>query len=428
MSLLDHLQVHAGRRFLQRNTGEPFFFLGDTAWELIHRCSREDVIFYLDKRQQQGFTVVETAILAEFDGLHEPNALGDLPLHEDDPTRPQEKYFQYVDWIINEMNRRDMWAGLLPTWGDKWKRIPGSFGPEIFNPKNAYAYGLFLGKRYRDSGVIWILGGDRKIETEREIEIQRAMAEGLREGDGGSHLISFHPAGGHFTAGIIGEPWLDFTMIQSGHMKNHPNNYDLLAEDYAMLPTKPCMEGEPCYENHPVMLEGWIGSDQRFDDYPTRQAAYWGVFAGGHGHTYGSHDVWQFFSPERAPINGANLSWRESINLPGANQMIHLRRLMEERAFFSRIPDQAFILSDVGEGNLHLQATRDEQGSFALVYFPSEREAILDLPRLGKKEMKARWYDPRTGTYLPVETVDASAPRSFTSPSGGPDWVLCLDA
>ena len=35
---------------------------------------------------------------------------------------------------------------------------------EIFNKDNARTYGEFLGKRYRDKGIIWIIGGDRSPE------------------------------------------------------------------------------------------------------------------------------------------------------------------------------------------------------------------------------------------------------------------------
>ena len=47
----------------------------------------------------------------------------------------------------------------------------------------------------RDKGLIWILGGDRGRQREQK-EILRAMATRLRKGDGGAHLITFHPPGG----------------------------------------------------------------------------------------------------------------------------------------------------------------------------------------------------------------------------------------
>jgi hypothetical protein len=68
-------------------------------------------------------------------------------------------------------------------------------GPEVFTPENARAYGRFLGRRYRDRPVVWILGGDRSPEAPGHLAVVRAMAEGLREGDGGAHLMTYHPMG-----------------------------------------------------------------------------------------------------------------------------------------------------------------------------------------------------------------------------------------
>src|SRR6266508_1008952 len=75
---------------LATTRGEPFFWLGDTAWELFHRCTREEARHYFANRQQKGFNVIQAVALAEFDGLREPNAYGDLPLVGDDPLRPNE--------------------------------------------------------------------------------------------------------------------------------------------------------------------------------------------------------------------------------------------------------------------------------------------------------------------------------------------------
>ena len=57
-------------------------------------------------------------------------------------------------------------------------------------------YGELLGRRYKNSDLVWIIGGDRLVDDEEKLTIWRAMAEGLRIGDEGQHLITFHPRGG----------------------------------------------------------------------------------------------------------------------------------------------------------------------------------------------------------------------------------------
>ena len=80
------LKVSENKRFLVTADGQPFFWLGDTAWELFHRPTREDALRYLRKRAEQRFTVVQAVALAEFDGLNEPNAYGHRPLLNNDPA------------------------------------------------------------------------------------------------------------------------------------------------------------------------------------------------------------------------------------------------------------------------------------------------------------------------------------------------------
>jgi len=72
------LRVHGNGRFLVQANGQPFLYLGDTAWELFHRLTRAQADLYLENRAKKGFTVIQAVLLAELDGLHEPNALGDM--------------------------------------------------------------------------------------------------------------------------------------------------------------------------------------------------------------------------------------------------------------------------------------------------------------------------------------------------------------
>jgi hypothetical protein len=186
------LKVSENKRFLVHEDGTPFFYLGDTAWELFHRLNREEADKYLANRAAKGFTVIQAVALAELDGLHTPNAYGYRPLIEDDPTRPDVKdgpendYWDQVDYVVKKAESLGLYIGLLPTWGDKWNKRWG-IGPEVFTPENAEVYGRWLGRRYKDApNLIWILGGDRPVENDTHRQIIRAMARGLAQGDGGT--------------------------------------------------------------------------------------------------------------------------------------------------------------------------------------------------------------------------------------------------
>lgn len=418
------LRVSANKRFLQYANGKPFFYLGDTAWELFHRLNREEADRYLTERAKQGFTVIQAVALAEH-GFDRPNPYGALPLVDMDPTRPNEAYFEHVDYIVRKAESLGMYVGMLPTWGDKWNKKWGA-GPEIFNPANARTYGEFLGKRYRDRAIIWILGGDRPIETPGQRAIIEAMAEGLRAGDGGRHLITFHPCGQRTSAEWFQDaPWLSFNMLQSGHTFNR-DNYRSIAEDYARTPVKPCLDGEPGYEDHP---SGFDPKNGYMDDYDTRKFAYWAVFAGALGHTYGCHDIWQFLSPKYPSVTWARTPWPEALTLPGARQVGFVRKLMLSRPFFTRIPDQSLIVGDAGTGTDHLQATRAADGAYAMVYFASGKPAWIDLAKLSGTKARAWWFDPRTGKATQIGEYATGQRRRFQPPTSGRgcDWVLALD-
>src|SRR3712207_6713206 len=115
---VEAIQVSSNQRFLTTAQGQPFFWLADTAWESFHRLGRAEAEHYLETRRRQGFNVIQAVILAEMDGLHTPNANGHIPLLGDDPTRPNEFYFRYVDDIVRLAAGKGLYIGILPTWGD----------------------------------------------------------------------------------------------------------------------------------------------------------------------------------------------------------------------------------------------------------------------------------------------------------------------
>jgi hypothetical protein len=223
------LRVSKNQRYLETADGKPFFWLGDTAWELFHRLSREEADLYLKNRAEKGFTVIQTVALAELDGLHTPNFYGELPLENDDPTRPREAYFQQVDYVIKKAEQLGLHIGLLPTWGDKLFKDSWGVGPEIFNVSNAKTYGKWIGTRYKNqNNIIWILGGDRNPRNESDVAVWRAMAEGIVEGVGGNNkaLMTFHPQPNAMEDGgsskwFHNDVWLDFNMFQTGHCREN---------------------------------------------------------------------------------------------------------------------------------------------------------------------------------------------------------------
>jgi len=420
------LKVHENKRFLTFEDGTPFFYLGDTGWELFHRLTLKETEKYLENRRQKGFTVIQAVVLAELDGLNTPNANGDKPLIQNDPLKPDEKYFRHVDKVVKLAAEKGIFIGMLPTWGDKVDKASWGTGPQIFTPENAFGYGRWLGNRYRNEpNIIWIIGGDRSGGG-KNYEIWDALARGIKSIDS-NHLMTYHPWGETSSSfWFHNTDWLDFNMTQTGHGQRSYAIYKrLIVADYGKHPVKPCMDGEPRYEDHPV---GWNpGVLGWFDDADVRQAAYWSLFSGSHGHTYGCHPIWQMLAPGRQPIGLARNTWYDDLDLPGAFSMLYVRKLMESRPYFSRVPDQSLIANEYIPETDMITATRGD--GYAMVYIPTGWTAEVRLEKLHADSLKAWWYNPRNGEATEIDVFKASGIQSFVPPSQGRgnDWVLVLD-
>jgi len=423
------LHVSENGHRLIKDDGSVFFYMADTGWELFHRCSKEETVMYLKDRKSKGFNVIQAVILAELDGLNTPNVEGERPLISNNPLQPNEAYFRHVDWVIQKAGELGLVIAVLPTWGDKWNKRWG-IGPVIFKtPEIAGKYGKWLGERYKDQpNIIWIMGGDRNPDKPEHIRIIRAMAEGIRSGDKGMHLMSYHPSGGVSSSRWFhNETWLDFNLAQTGHGKRDNPVYNLIGHDYNLKPVKPCLDGEPQYEDLPV---GFTNQNERFIAYDARQAAYWSVLAGALGHTYGNNNIWQMWIPGRKPEVDARIPWYDAIHQPGAMQMGYMRKLFESRPFLEMIPDQSILANIYGQNKATIRAARGADSSFVIVYSSFGKPIHLRLNKLAADSINGTWYNPREGYSRMIPSfVNSRHVKVFVPPSSGTrtDWVLVLD-
>ncbi|HBY64403.1 MAG TPA: hypothetical protein DEH78_31670 [Solibacterales bacterium] len=427
---LPGLVVSPDKRFLQTTEGKPFLYLADTAWELFHRLNREEADVYLRDRARKGFTVIQAVVLAELGGLDVPNPYGHLPLEDRDPTKPVEAYFAHVDHIVDRAAALGLRMAMLPTWGRYWSRRDPKL-PTIFNADNARVYGRYLGKRYREKPIIWVLGGDEDARTPGERAVIDAMAEGLAEG-GSKHLRTFHPRGpGQSSLHLNDAPWLDFHMSQSSHAARDHDNGLFIEFDRALTPVRPTLDAEPRYERVAV---GFYFRDynrlERFDDYDVRQAAYWALLAGACGHTYGHSSIWQMYRRGTAGAIFPDTTWQESLDHPGATQVGYIRRLFESRAWQKLVPDQAMVKSGPMSGGAKVRAARASDGSFAFIYTPRGEAFTLDRSFFKGAVIRESWWDPRYGVITEIHTGGSDGFQTYKPPTEGrgQDWLLVLEA
>jgi Protein of unknown function (DUF4038) len=424
------LRVHPNQRFLATADGHPFFWLGDTAWELFHRLTRPEISHYLQTRTKQGFNLIQAVLLPELHGLTEANRLGQLPFLSLQTLEPNRAYFDFVEDVLQEAQGLGLYMALLPTWADKLTPDWGA-GPVIFtlnNLEQAQQYGAYLGKRFAGfPNVVWMLGGDRpaiyspqrKVQDRVEADstdlrpIWRSLAQGIRDG-GAAQLLTHHPDGGPLTARALHhESWHELTLFQSGHWQRFSPVWDWLEEHFLRQPLKPALDAEPCYEDHGVnpWHKDWTAAEGYFRADDVRLQIYRGIFAGGCGVTYGHQSVWQFVNPELyAPLAHPDvLLWRTALERPAALQMLYLRRLFESLPFAELRPDHTLLEPNTQAWALSNQST-------ALVY--AQDSFVLRLNHFAQ----AQWFSPTTGAYRPAQAQQLK----YTLPNGVFDAVLIL--
>ena len=428
---LPPIKISANKRFFVTGNNEPFFWLGDTGWLLFEKCKKEEAINYLDKRQSQGFNVIQVMLLHD---LRATDAYGDSALSEMNASKPKVlngtaagyDYWMNVDFIINEAAKRKMYIALVPVWG-------GVVKSDKLSKQQAVAYATFLAKRFgRHSNIIWIDGGD--IKGSDHLDTWNAIGQTLKAIDP-VHLITFHPRGRSSSSEWFHhESWLDFNMFQSGHKdyaqdttepRIGEDNWKFASADYAMVPTKPTMDGEPSYEGIPHGLHDSTQPYWNADD--VRRYAYWSVFAGGCGFTYGNNAVMQFYSSnDKGASFFPKMTWQEAVNAPGASQMQYLKKLMLSRTYFDRMPNQSLI-TDNGEKYERVLATSGK--SYALFYTSNGRSFSINTHQLKFKPAKASWFNPKDGQQASIKKYNSGV-TTFDPPGekkNGNDWVLILE-
>jgi hypothetical protein len=433
----ERVAIAANPHFLAYQNGKPFFWLGDTAWLLLSKLNRAETEKYLEDRRSKGFTVIQVSLLH---GAGMKSAEGVPALIDSDPARPnltpgadpakpgEYDYWDHVDWVVERAAEKGLYLAMIPAWGSVVKA-------RQLNESNVASYATFLARRYKSKpNIFWVAGGD--IQGGDNLAVWNLLGSTLKTEDPG-HLITFHPFGRmQSSMWFHQEKWLDFNLFQSGHQrydqdvssphKYGEDNWRYVRDDYARMPTKPVIDGEPSYEGIPQGLHDpkqpyWGAAE-------ARRYAYWSVFAGAAGHTYGDNGVMQFYRPGDGPAYGARTYWSDAIHDPGSGQMQYLKALMLSRPYFERVPDLTSVAGENGMKHDYVIATRGASYLFAYTY--SGKPFRIRLGAISGARVTATWYNPRDGSTQSIGTFANEGERTFTPPGEpreGNDWVLTID-
>jgi hypothetical protein len=387
-----------GRYFVDRN-GKPLFWQGDTEWELFHFFTVSDARSLLEKRRDQGFNVIQVMATGLYpEASRKWGAMKGMKAGEgiqawlsDDPLTPNEDYFKRMDAIVAVAAQCEMILviGVYHAADQEAGRI---------NLGNAQTWARWLAQRYKNAtNVVWSMYPHAVAPSEPVI---RATVEGLREGDGGAHLITMHPDPSPQSSSFLhAESWLSFNTLQTWN--TDLTNYDMVRADYTKIPAKPAVDGEARYEE-----------EDGTTPLEVRRAGYWASLAGGF-YSYGHGDNWM--SPQ---------TWRNWWDTPGASQMKVLGRVFRSIEWWKLVPDQTILVTGI-KGDV---AARSAEGDWILAYLTSDAPVTCKLNRITASNSATGWWiDPLTGARTKIGGFTTSEDHTFSPPHGWQDAILLLE-
>ncbi len=392
------VKVSANGRYFVDQKGNPVFWLGTTQWQIFRDHTLDEVRLILDKSKDKGFVFIQAMLMGVGDGT-KTNVYGHKPWIDNNPLTPNETYFQNVDRVMQAADDRHLVLVVMLYHQTCRKRI---------TLDNARAWAKWLAQRYTAvPNIVWSLTPEAKAEF---VPILRELAAGLREGDGGAHLITVHPDPSPFSSSFIhDESWLDFNSVQT--WKGVELIYPMVTKDYDLKPVKPVLMAEGAYE---------AGSEYGFDVTPLwiRRQAYYSYLAGGH-HAYGHNDSWRVLP-----------TWKQALDAPGAVQLGILKKVfLDRKEWWNLVPDQTIFASGGNTNGTVLNlAARHQDGRWVMVYLGNQVSFSVNLEKVkASGTAKAFWIDPRSGSAVPIGSFPTAGVKSFSTPDGWEDALLILE-
>lgn len=419
---LSQLSVSRNGRFLQDESGKPFFLIGDCPQNLPLKLSIAELDGYATDCETKGFNLLWICI----DGQRVASPKADDAPPKDrnnnlmmssgwDIGTLNDAYFSTMDAILRVTDAHGIYCMLTPLSECQWTK-----SHIVANSSEKWQkYGNFLGKRYKDkANIIWQMGNDNITE-----EAQHAIVNGIKE-TGDTHLmtVNWRPRFHHEGSGWVrknqyGESWIDLN---------------------AWYINAPASEGgAPCYwqkieYERPNPMPAFPTETQyqqpyaKATDLECRMQNYYTALGGGcGGQVYGSGwlaDPWDY---ETYKNNG------------GRVQTIHFKELFVRRNWTTLVPDYNHTFITAGYGTLS-HSTMDyvgaavNDGSLGMAYCPKATTITADMSRFSG-DVTARWYDPTHGTFGAVTGSPFAnrGSRQFSTPgdnkAGSGDWVLVLE-
>ena len=419
-----------------KNGETPFFWLGDTAWLLFQRLTREEMRTYLYNRYERGFNVIQAVAVMNLPGTNIKT--GQKPYLDEKTLTPDldSGYWDNIDYAFDVAHELGMYIGLLPTWG-------GVVTKNGMDGSVAKAYASFLAQRYgKRDNLIWINGGDCRGADGYEFwDTMGAALKALTP----DRLVCYHTFGRTLASDTFYDSkWLDVDMFQSGHRRYDQitlnrafdnnaqedfwygeDNWRYVLRAHAKEHKRPVLDAEPSYENIPHGLHDF--TQPRWTAWEVRRYAYWSLLEGACGFTYGHNAIMQFGFEGEPGAFGCLEDWKDAMNHPGADSMKHMKELMTSLPFTTAKP--APELLDCPQGEKHDRISISKGENYVLAYMFKGQDICLKAGVLsGCADIY--WVNPQSGIKSYCGRYDAkNEPIKLCHPKGNydnKDWLLLI--
>ncbi|MDE6442232.1 MAG: glycoside hydrolase family 140 protein [Clostridia bacterium] len=412
--------------------GKPFFWLGDTAWLIYENLDERGAEEYIRNRAELGFNVLQTVLLYSL-----PNKKG---ITDGMPVKGKnifcEEYFAFVQKVFDIAKKYNIYIALLPCWGSYVKS-------NVLKLEDIPRFSDFLVNRFaHNENLIWVLGGDVKGDV--NLALFNALGSALKQKDG-KHLITFHPFGRTFSARWFNEEkWLDFNMFQSGHRRYDQmnlnawddytaqyygeDNWKYVEEHKNFKTFKPCLDAEPSYEG---IIQGLHDKNEPYwEACDVRRYAYWSVFEGACGFTYGNNAIIQFYT-QSLPYGayGVREDWHTALHAEGGGQLHYLKKLFEGVDFTKGAPCPNLLVSPQKERYHRISVFAGKDYLFVYTYAGDCFE--ISLEHFKGKKVAAYWFNPASGAKSYIGTFEGKGSMAFRPTKRrelSNDWALILKA
>lgn len=426
------LRVSDDGRYLTYEDGTPFFYLADMAWEIAWRSTPDEVQVYLADRTQKGFTAVQLVTTSHIfllaSGIE--NQQLQPAFLNDDFSRPNPRYFDYLDDVIDAINAQGMIAAVVPIWARliELHHRPGEH-PRSISTQDALLLARYVGARYAAHNVLWILGGDASYKTAKQRAFWTDFADVIRTASGEAHLVTIHPDGGQasFTYFDQATSWLDLHMYHSSHIAGSKATatYQQALAGYKLFPPKPLVNAEPVFEDFVDEFWKYVGREDipeaaRITAEHVRRASYESVLSGSLvGVTYGGNGVWQWANDAFENLFWPRTDVLEALALPGSTHLSLLKTLMERYRWYDLVPHPEWVVEQDAADFLPLAANTD----ILLAYFPTGlSRAVISTRAASRHVARSWWIDPTTGDR--TEGPSALTPLLTANTPDDRDWLL----